>query len=283
MKAIIFILLTLSLSVYSQQCSFSINDYRAGVKRPLLIVNEGTSLKIKYPNVEGNIIMDAGDEIILVCARTEIPVDQNDNNVNIITTLVCNEGITFNNFGRVVNILEQTCEFWPIPSVFPVNGGCLQPANGPNHHILYDVNIRIGDNYLPLYKSCYDPMTCIVRYVTHQIQPYPKQIFHINEPSFDFKKGHLHNFCNVEKDYPQMQEIITFRERFPNTNYITPNNNQYLAKGKILEMFCMAKILKHFLLSSGHLAANADFVYLAEKYATYSVSIFLITFFYLMH
>lgn len=233
-------MLTLSLSVYCQQCSFSINGYRAGVKRPLLIVNEGIEgHSIKYPNVEGNIILDAGDEIILVCARTEIPDDQNDNNVNIITTLVCNEGITFYKSGIPVNILEQTCEYWPLPSAFPVNGGCLQPANGPNYHILYDVKIRIGDNYLSLYKSCYDPNTCIVRYVTHQIQPYPKQIFQPNEPSFKFQKGHLHNFCGVEKDYLQSQEIITFRERFPNKNYITPND-QYLAKGKILEKFCMA-------------------------------------------
>lgn len=240
MKTIIFILLTLSLSVYCQQCNFSINGYEAGVRRPLLIVNEGKSLKIKYPNMAGNITLEAGNEIILVCGRTEIPVDKNDKNFNIMTTLVCRERTRFNKSGREVDIFQEICTFWPTPSAFPVNDSCLEPANGPNYHILFDVKIRIGDNYLPLYKSCYDPRTCIVRYVTHKIQPYPKQILNTTEPSFNFQKGFLDTFCDVEKDYPQRQEIITFRERFPNTNYITPNNNQYLAKGKILEMFCMA-------------------------------------------
>lgn len=217
MKAIILILIALSLSAYCQQCRFDIYSYGAGVKPPLFI-DHGNGL-IKYPIDAGFIVVNQNDPIGLMCGSfTDLP--------GTYATLYCESGTNFYYFHEnrryETNILRITCATWPETRT-EVTGRCMGNLQ------LIDVFFQNGNTRFPLYTSCYDPSTCLVRYVMYTIRTFPNQ--DIKKNSFNFRKSNLVN-CRVTDFYPWEAQKRTFEGIFPNQqNYISKSANQYLAQG----------------------------------------------------
>lgn len=209
----VLILLTLSLSAYCQQCSFSIHDYKEGVKAPLLI--DPAQNTIKYPNKIGIIEMYQDEAIVLMC--DEFPKFDKLTSV----TLYCVDKTVFVDAikGNQYDIFEITCKTWPkfITQNMVTCMGNFQ---------LIEVFFQVGNTRIPLYTSCYDPDTCLVHYVIHTIKPINNQI----KKSFTWNSTFS---CGVDF-YTKSKEKKTFERIFPdhnNLNYIDLNN-KFLAKGK---------------------------------------------------
>lgn len=218
MKATILIVLTLSSFAYCQECKFSINGYKAGVKPPLF-VNEALG-QMRYPQSDGNIVMKKDESIVLMCGSfITLPGSS--------ATLYCEGGTTFyymSGSQRIsTSIFNETCKEWPQPSI-EIKKECMTIFQ----HI--EVFYQFGTARLPLYWSCYDPTTCLVHNVIYTINPLPNQL--TNGQNFNFRKGDLIK-CDVLKYYPKNEQKVTFEKIFPGQGqmYIDDSNNQFLAKG----------------------------------------------------
>lgn len=219
MKATIFILLTLSVFAYCQQCNFNINGYKAGVKPPLF-VDQALGL-MRYPQTDGTIVMKKDESIVLMCGSFSVLPGST-------ATLYCNGSTTFYYMSgsKKINtdIFDVTCQEWPQPST-NIQEKCM------TNFQLIEVFYQFGSTHIPLYWSCYDPTTCLVHYVIYTINPLPNQLS--NDISFKFRKGSLIK-CDVLKYYEVKEQKTTFEKIFPGQgqNYINEKEFQNLEKGK---------------------------------------------------
>lgn len=213
MKAIIFILINLFISTQSQQCKFNIYKYEDSAKPPLLI--DPVQKSIKYPDKEGNIVINENESIGLMCGSFS-------SFLGSYVTLECKSGTTFF-YGSQRNkfdIFDITCNSYAEP-ITRVISGCMRSAQ------LVEVFFPIENTKIPLYTSCYEPSTCQVHYVSYTIKPHENQ--KSKTLSFNFRINNLIK-CDVINLYTREEERRTFLKIFPkqDQNYI---QDQYLAKG----------------------------------------------------
>ncbi|XP_068157284.1 uncharacterized protein [Drosophila tropicalis] len=135
--------------------------------------------------------------------------------------------------------LPQTCRAPPVAIVQPV-----QDRSCP--HTMFMIGYRAGNQFLELYRACFDTRAVRAVFVTHRVYAKP---FFPRRPCVRFSTDGVIGQAD-EASYTVRSIHATFRATFGNNQQFIPNN-------------------RDVVINRGHLAASADFLFGDQMCATF--------------
>ncbi|XP_074041018.1 uncharacterized protein [Leptinotarsa decemlineata] len=214
---------------------------------PLLITNGKSS--IIYPKYnERTVKFDPGETVEFSCAQRFVVLDGNQ--TDPIVTATCISGETFSIFGEVYSWSRISCNYHPLPVGRFTNGNCS--SLGRNAEIGFVLD---DHRFLRTMKICFDTTNQAPLYSQFELsstiavnaEGIPRPSFHVDDGFYRIYDGSLKHLYVREAEQSTVNKLLGLSE----------NSQKYIHNGDL------------FFLSKGHLSANGDFVYAAQKNSTF--------------
>ncbi|XP_037940732.1 uncharacterized protein LOC119673507 [Teleopsis dalmanni] len=215
-------------------CSISLSG-RVKPFQPLFIIPQTDEF---YPfNANGCVTLNSGDSIEFVCSdRFAAPLEGK----NVIAT--CVRGSIFKVNGKDIDVYSISCTSWQYFTAKRTGKSC-------NGGILIEVGFQLDDKrFAKQYAVCFNESEEVTRYVHHMLSPGSNN-FAIGVDCGRFTTANFFHREDVDRLYTRVQHQATINNLLGCSKYFDDRND--------------------VILTRGHLAAKADFVYASQQRATY--------------
>ncbi|XP_045517421.1 uncharacterized protein LOC123709871 [Pieris brassicae] len=237
-----YMLILCALNIqHGQRC---VLNTRIHFGEPLPVILRNNQI-LEPDDNDGNIVLNAGDVLILSCQGAGFINHPDIKDRREVATISCEGGDNFRNDDWLTSLARFTffrCSFSPIHHSRPTNRTCYEG------YPLIDVGYTIGDQFYPVYESCFDDVHFNPIYSKYTQKPYNAFYQTRVERPF-FLDNHNYENIPVERLFSPPGQKAAVAQRV----------------GPLVESY----VTKSQLLSRGHLAAKTDFVFAFTERATF--------------
>ncbi|XP_025416858.1 uncharacterized protein LOC112688054 [Sipha flava] len=223
-----------------------VNDNKERMPVPFKIF--GTQTVMQYPNMNDLLIMEKGDTLRLLCAKSRFLHFHLKYFDEVEVRCMGNNNLELD--GLYYFFDEFECQSMPKSDVFTTNQTCHS-----NKHFMNIVGFASHYGVIPVYAFCYNPVNKDTAYTWYYVKvPYKNSNQEFNITNLPFiNPENFYNKISVDLLYTVEYQNYTFSELLKTKElaekYIRPENGSYLIPGQ--------------------LASPRDFFYIFEQVATF--------------